>query len=107
VGAPALSGRPAPGAERPPPAGAPRNIVLRRAAALALASRRENGPFGYIAARPELRARVRTVLEECAFLRPDHADLHFTLAKLYELDERPDAARISMARYKLLRPWEK
>jgi predicted CXXCH cytochrome family protein len=83
------------------------NIVLRRAAALALASRRERAPFDYIAARPELRARVRTVLEECAFLRPDHADLHFTLAKLYELDERPDAARISMARYKLLRPWEK
>jgi hypothetical protein len=83
------------------------NIVLRRAAALALASRREKEPYDYIAARPELRAKVRAVLEECAFLRPDHADLHFTLAKIYEFDGSTEKARIAMARYARLRPWEK
>jgi hypothetical protein len=83
-----------------------KNIVLRRAAALALASKRIREPYDYIAARPELRARVRAALEECASYRPDHAELHYTLARIYEFDGRPDAARISMARYKRLRPWE-
>jgi hypothetical protein len=86
---------------------ADQNIVLRRAAAMALASKRERKPYDYIAAREDLRARVRAVLEEAARIRPDHADLHFTLAKIYEFDGRQEMARIAMARYKRLRPWEK
>jgi hypothetical protein len=81
--------------------------VLRRAAALALASRRVAQAFDYIAARPDLRARARVVLEACARMRPDDADLHFTLARIHELDDRPDAARAARARYRRLRPWMK
>jgi predicted CXXCH cytochrome family protein len=81
------------------------SLVLRRAAAVALASRFEGTAYGYAAARPELRARLVPVLEECARERPDDADIHFLLHRLYAMEkEEADRAR---SRYSLLRPWDK
>jgi hypothetical protein len=82
-------------------------LAMRRAAAVALASRFEKQAYGYIAARPELRARVVPVLEECARERPDDADLHFLLAKVYAMDGRKEEADRALSRYALLRPWAK
>lgn len=82
-------------------------LVLRRAAAIALASRRERAEYDFIAARPELRARVVAVLEECARERPDDADVHFLLGKLYGMDGRADEANRALSRFQRLRPWMK
>jgi predicted CXXCH cytochrome family protein len=81
------------------------SLVLRRAAAIALASRREGTAYGYVAARAPLRARVVAVLEECVAERPDDADIHFLLAQLYRMDEREGEANRALSRYRLLRPW--
>lgn len=83
------------------------SLVLRRAAAIALASRYERTAYGYIAARPELRARVIPVLEECARERPDDADLHFLLHRLYAMEGREEEADRALSRYARLRPWAK
>lgn len=83
------------------------SLVLRRAVAIALASRHEKAPYGYIAARKELRARVVPVLEECARERPDDADIHFLLGKLHAMDGRDEEASRARSRYALLRPWER
>jgi hypothetical protein len=83
------------------------SLVLRRAAAIALASRYEKAAYGYIAARGELRARVVPVLEECARERPDDADIHFLLGKLYAMEGRNEEADRALSRYALLRPWAK
>ena len=83
------------------------SVVLRRNAAMALASKRERRPFDWIAARPELRARVKGVLQTCADLRPDDADLWGTLAELHNLDGDSAEEAACRARYRRLRPWQK
>jgi hypothetical protein len=83
------------------------SLVLRRAAAIALASRFENAPYGYMEARPELRKRVIPVLEECSRERPDDADLDFILARLYTMEGRKEDADRAQSRYLRLRPWMK
>ncbi|HEX5136925.1 MAG TPA: multiheme c-type cytochrome [Planctomycetota bacterium] len=86
---------------------ADKSLVLRRAAAIALASRFERVSYGYVAARPELRQRVIPVLEECVRERPDDADIHYLLSRLYEMEKRREDADRALSRYKLLRPWAK
>jgi len=83
------------------------SLVLRRAAAIALASRFERVSYGYMGARPELRDRVIPVLEECVRERPDDADIHYLLSRLYEMDKRQEDADRALSRYKHLRPWLK
>jgi len=84
-----------------------RSLVLRRAAAIALASRREGAAYGYIASLEELRAKVVPVLEECVRERPDDADIHYILSRLYAMDGRQEDADRALSRYALLRPWAK
>jgi len=81
------------------------SFVLRRAAAIALASRGEKSPYDYLASRPELRARVRAVLEEASHARPDDADLHFLIGELSRLEGRREESARAMERYYRLRPW--
>jgi hypothetical protein len=81
------------------------NHVLRRAAAVALASRRVKQPYDWIAARPELRAKVLAVLQDAARQRPDHADLHFLIAELLRQEGRTEEAEKARHRYDLLNPW--
>jgi len=83
------------------------SLVLRRAAAIALTSRREKTAYDFIAGKPELRARVVPVFEECLRERPDDADLHFLLGTLYGMDGRKEDANRELSRYRLLRPWMK
>jgi len=83
------------------------SLVLRRAAAMALATRWDKVAYGYIAARKELRARIVPVLEECVRERPDDADIHYVLGRLYAMDGRKEDADRAVSRYMRLRPWTK
>jgi hypothetical protein len=80
-------------------------LVLRRAAAIALASRGERANYDWISTRKELRAKVVLVLEECVRERPDDADAHWLLGTLYRMDGRTDEANRAVSRFRLLRPW--
>ena len=82
-----------------------KSLVLQRAAAIALASRRDRTDYDFIAGRAELRGRIVRVLEACASERPDDADIRFLLATLYRMDGRSDEANRELSRYRLLRPW--
>ncbi|MDH3591895.1 MAG: HEAT repeat domain-containing protein, partial [Planctomycetota bacterium] len=82
-----------------------KSTVLRRAAALALATKWYRNPFDFIAKQKDLRRRCREVLEQCVALRPDHAELHRVLAALYDLDEEAEKAARARARHeKLVKP---